>query len=203
MTKSSRRPDTDLALIAGFAALIAVCAILPAIKIGLPVPITLQTFGVLLAGAVLGPLRGFLAVLLYLLVGAAGLPVFSGGAAGLGVFATPSVGYLAGFPLAAALCGFLVQRLPRKAIATSVPLVFAAGLVSSAVFIHTLGVAGMVWRVPMDWPDAVKADAAFYAGDVVKNLAMAFVATSVHRAFPDLLPTRRRERAEERATIPA
>lgn len=191
MSPSPRRAGTDLALVAGFAAIIAVCAILPAIKVAGPVPITLQTFGVLLAGAVLGARRGFLAVMLYLAIGAAGLPVFSGGAAGLGVFQGPSVGYLAGFPLAAALCGFIVERLPRKAIASSVPLVFAAGLLSSALFIHTLGMAGMVWRVPTTWEGAFDIDKVFWIGDVVKNVAMALVATAVHRAFPDLLGTRR------------
>src|SRR5690606_19974891 len=135
MSRTARRTGTDLALVSAFAALIAVCAILPGIKIGLPVPITLQTFGVLLAGAVLGARRGFLAVLLYLVVGAAGLPVFSGGNAGLGVFQGPSAGYLLGFPLAAALCGFIIERLPRDRIATSVPLLWATGLVSSAIFI--------------------------------------------------------------------
>lgn len=93
MTASSprRSSSTDLALIAGFGALVAVCAVLPSINVAGPVPITLQTFGLLLAGAVLGARRGFLAVLLYLAVGAAGLPVFAGGTAGLGVFsARPS-----------------------------------------------------------------------------------------------------------------
>ena len=68
-------------------------------------PITLQTFAVLLSGAVLGMRRGFLAVLLYVVAGAAGLPIFSGGAAGLAVLTGPTAGYLIGFPLAAGLCG--------------------------------------------------------------------------------------------------
>lgn len=105
---------SDVALIACFAAVIAVCAILPAIHVGGLVPITLQTFAVLLAGAVLGAKRGALAVLLYLAVGAIGLPVFSGGAAGIAPFVGPSAGYLIAFPCAAALCGFLVERLPVR-----------------------------------------------------------------------------------------
>src|SRR6476661_5305441 len=131
--RARRNTGTDIALIAGFAALIAVCAILPSINVAGPVPITLQTFGVLLTGAVLGARRGFLAVLLYLVIGAAGLPVFAGGSAGLGVFSGPTVGYLVGFPLAAGCCGFVVERLPRRAVQTSVPLIFLAGLVGSAV----------------------------------------------------------------------
>ena len=187
-TRTRRRSTgTDLALIAGFAALIAVCAILPSLKLAGPVPITLQTFGVLLTGAVLGWRRGGLAVLLYLAVGAAGLPVFADGRSGFGVFAGPSAGYLIGFPLAAMLCGFIVERLPRRTIQSSVPAVFAAGLLSSAVCIHTLGMAGLVWRADMTWAQAFDIDKVFWIGDILKNIAMALVATAVHRAFPDLL----------------
>jgi biotin transport system substrate-specific component len=192
-TASRRLTTTDIALVAAFAALIAACALLPALHVGAGlVPITLQTFAVLLSGAVLGAKRGCLAVLLYLALGAAGLPVFSGGAAGLAVFAGPSMGYLVGFPLAAALCGFIVERLPRAKVATSIPLIFIAGLFSSALLIHTLGILGMAWRVPMDLSAAAAVDLTFWPGDVIKNLAMASVATAVHRAFPDLLPARRK-----------
>jgi biotin transport system substrate-specific component len=188
---SSRNRAVDLALVAAFAALVAVCAILPSINVSGPVPITLQTFGVLLSGAVLGARRGFLAVLLYVAAGAAGLPIFSGGASGLAVLQGPSAGYLIGFPLAAGLCGLIVERLPRKAIQTSVPLIFLAGLVSSAIFIHTSGMAGLVLRADLTWGQAWDIDRVFWLGDVLKNVAMAIVATAVHRAFPDLLAPRR------------
>jgi biotin transport system substrate-specific component len=188
---SSRNRAVDLALVAAFAALVAVCAILPSINVSGPVPITLQTFGVLLSGAVLGARRGFLAVLLYVAAGAAGLPIFSGGASGLAVLQGPSAGYLIGFPLAAGLCGLIVERLPRKAIQTSVPLIFLAGLVSSAIFIHTSGMAGLVLRADLTWGQAWDIDRVFWLGDGLKNVAMAIVATAVHRAFPDLLTPRR------------
>lgn len=181
-----RSPGADIALIAAFAALVAACALLPAIKVAGPVPVTLQTFAVLLSGAVLGARRGFLAVLLYVVVGAGGLPVFSGGAAGLAVLTGPSAGYLVGFPLAAGLCGLLVQRLPRRSL-LSAPAIFVAGLVSSAVFIHTLGMAGLVLRADLTWAQAFDVDKVFWIGDVLKNVAMAVVATAVHRAFPDML----------------
>jgi len=202
---SSRRASTstDIALIAGFAALIAACALLPAIQVGAGiVPITLQTFGVLLAGAVLGAKRGFLAVILYIVVGAAGLPVFSGGASGLAVLSGPSAVYIARFPLAAVLCGFLVERLPRQQIATNIPLIFLAGLVSSALFIHPLGMAGLVLRADLTWQQAFDIDKVFWIGDALKNLAMALVATAVHRAFPDLLG-RRTTDPQQRETAPA
>ena len=198
---NTSRRATDLALIAGFAALVAVCAILPSLSIGGPVPITLQTFGVLLSGAVLGMKRGFLAVLLYVAAGAAGLPIFAGGASGLAVLQGPSMGYLVGFPLAAGLCGFIVERLPRKTVQTSVPVIFLAGLFSSAIFIHTLGMAGLVWRIPTSWEGAWDIDKFFWLGDALKNVAMALVATAVHRAFPDLLD--RGRSASDRESIPA
>ncbi|SDO92461.1 biotin transport system substrate-specific component [Nakamurella panacisegetis] len=187
----SRSATTDLALVAVFAALIAGCALMPAINVSALVPITLQTFGVLLTGAVLGARRGFLAVLLYLAVGAAGLPVFSGGRSGLSVFSGPTVGYLVAFPLAAALCGLIVERLPRRSAARSVPLVFLAGLVGSAVFIHTFGVLGLMWRAHLSFGAAFDVDRVFWVGDILKNVLMALVATAVHRAFPDLLRKRR------------
>lgn len=185
-----RSATTDIALIASFAALIAACALLPAIPIGGLVPITLQTFGVLLAGTVLGARRGALAVLLYLALGAIGLPVFSGGSAGLAPFAGPSAGYLVAFPFAAFLAGFIVERLPRTRIATSIPLIFIAGFVSSLVFIHPLGALGLAWRGDMSIGQAFLFDLAFIPGDILKNLLMAVVATSVHRAFPSLLQAR-------------
>ncbi len=188
MRTPRRNPAVDIALIAAFAALIAACALMGAIKVAGPVPITLQTFAVLLAGAVLGMRRGFLAVLLYVVAGAAGLPIFSNGASGLAVLSGPTAGYLLGFPLAAALCGFIVERLPRSSLA-SAPAVFAAGLLSSALFIHTLGMAGLVLRADMTWAQAFDVDKVFWIGDVLKNVAMALVATAVHRAFPDLLDT--------------
>src|SRR3546814_13523321 len=90
----------------------------------------------------------------------------------------------------------IVQSLPRKKIQTSVPLIFVAGLVSSALFIHTAGMAGLVFRADMTWAQAFDVDKVFWIGDVIKNVAMALVATALHRAFPDLLD-RRPRRSDE------
>lgn len=182
---TTRTKATDIALIAAFAALIAVCAILPAITVAGPVPITLQTFGVLLAGAVLGSRNGFLAVLLYLVVGLAGLPVFAQGTAGVAVLAGPSAGYLLAFPFGAALTGAIVERLPRARL-SSAPLVFVAAMLGTAL-VHAVGIAVLVLRFDLTWAAAWAADLPFWIGDTLKCVAVAIVATAVHRAFPDLL----------------
>lgn len=182
-----RSPATDVALIAGFAALIAVCAILPDIKTGVGVPYSLQTLGVLMAGAVLGPVRGFLAVVLYLVAGLV-LPIYSGGASGISHYTGVTAGYLVAFPLAAALCGYLVHRNRERA--TQFALVFSAGLLSSFVFIHTLGPLNLAWRADLSIKEAFVYDTAYFPGDILKNIVMALVATSVHRAFPDLVGRR-------------
>lgn len=183
-----RNPGRDIALIAIFAALIAVCSII-SIPIG-AAPITLQTFAVVLAGAVLGANRGFLAVLLYLAVGAIGLPVFAGGAAGLAPFAGPTVGYLVAFPLAAWLTGFIVERLPRGGAVKNAVLIFLAILVANIVFVYTLGIAGLMWRAEMPFGAAFAVNLAFVPLDLVKMALAAIVAAAVHRAFPALLPRR-------------
>lgn len=192
-----RRTSTDLALIAGFAALIAVSSVV-AIPIG-AAPITLQTFAVLLAGAVLGASRGLLAVLLWLAIGAIGLPVFAGGAAGLAPFAGPTVGYLVGMPLGAWLTGFIVERLPRRGAALDAVLIFVAAFVGNAVFVYTLGVLGLAWRADMTVGAAFMFNLTFVPLDTVKIVLTAIVAAAVARAFPELLPRKRSAAAVESA----
>lgn len=186
-----RTPVADVALVATLAAFIAVCAILPSFPVaGLAVPITLQTFGVMLAGVLLGARRGALAVLLYLAVGLAGLPVFAQGTGGLAVLGKPSAGYLLAFPLAAALAGFLVTRV-RRVPTRWLPLaVFGAATAGSLVFTHPIGIAVMGARQGLSATEAVTAGAVFLPGDLIKNALVAIVATAVFRAFPDMLERR-------------
>jgi biotin transport system substrate-specific component len=188
-----RRWDaTDLALIAVFAAIIAGSALIAAIPVGgLGVPITLQTLAVMLTGLALGPGRAFAAVGLYLLLGFAGLPIFSGGRSGLGVLAGPSAGYIVGFLLAATAVGALTVVVLRRKGAHSAKvravLLFCAAMVSSIVFVHGLGILGMMVNAKLSLSAAFLADLAFYPGDVIKNILAVTVALTLHKAFPDLL----------------
>jgi len=190
---SRKRWDTtDLSLVAVFAALIAALAILPGIPVGpLGVPITLQTLGVMLAGIVLGPARGTAAVLLYLVAGLIGLPVFSGFSGGFGVLAGPTAGYLLAFPLAALVAGLLAVIVLRTARRFRTALLFLACLTASLLTIHPLGIAGLVINAGLPLRDAIIVDAAYLPGDVLKNVLAAVLAVSVHRAFPRLLGAHR------------
>jgi biotin transport system substrate-specific component len=182
---------TDVALVATFAAFIAVCAILPAIPVpGSAVPITLQTFGVMLAGLILGARRGALAALLYLAVGAAGLPVFAGGAGGVGVFASLSAGYLLAFPLAAALAGYLATRAGGLRPSVRYVALFASATAASLLVIHPIGIAVMGWRGGLSVSEALVAGSRYIPGDLIKNLLAALVASAVLRAFPDMVRRR-------------
>lgn len=189
--KRTRWNATDLGLIAVFAALVAGSALVAAIPVGgLGVPITLQTLAVMLTGLALGPGRAFAAVGLYILLGLAGLPIFSGGRSGLGILAGPSAGYIIAFPLAAAAVGWLAALIIRRTLKYRGVLLFAAAMVASIVVVHGLGVLGMMVNAKLDWSKAFLADLAFYPGDIIKNVLAVTVALALHKAFPDLLVRR-------------
>ena len=95
-----------------------------------PVPVTGQSFAVLLTGMVLGSRRGFLALALYLAEGATGLPVFAGGVAGPSALLGPTGGYLLAFPLAAAMTGFLAERgWDRRGLTTLAAMLIGSGVI--------------------------------------------------------------------------
>lgn len=195
VSSSSRAKSLDprsVALVAVFAALIVAAALVPGIPVGtLAVPITLQTLAVMLAGLSLGAVRGALAALLYLVLGFAGLPVFSGGRSGLQVMTTPSAGYLIAFVVAAFVVGLAAQQILRRARpAWRLPLFFLAAMLTSVVFVHTLGILGMMVTADMSLGEAFAADLVFYPGDIIKNVVAAVAATAIHRAFPDILVRR-------------
>ena len=132
--------EKSVAYIALFAALIAVLGIVPPLSLGFGVPITAQSLGVMLAGAVLGAKRGTLAVLLFLLIVALGLPLLSGGRGGLGVFVGPTAGFLAGWVAAAFVIGLIVERW------RGAPLAVVAGVASvigGIVVMYAFGIVGM------------------------------------------------------------
>jgi biotin transport system substrate-specific component len=127
-----------------------------------PVPVTAQTFAVLLVGSVLGARRGAASALAYLAEGVSGLPVFAGGAAGPHVLVGPTGGYLAGFVLGAWLCGALAERgWDRRPIPT------IASMALGNILILAIG---LLWLARFVGPSRVLALGLFpfLPGDVVK-----------------------------------
>lgn len=185
MRPVQRSTSRDVALIATFAAVIVVLGAPGQLPLfGSAVPVTLQTLGVMLAGALLGARRGALAVLVVLVLCAAGLPVLAGGRGGLSVFAGPSVGYLLGWPLGAALTGWLTARRPSN----QPQWFFTAALAGGIGVVYLIGVPLQVWITQLPaWTSVM-----FLPGDLLKAALTAFVASGVHRARPELLPLRRR-----------
>src|SRR5277367_652796 len=107
----------NVALIAGGSLVVALCARVAIPLPGTPVPLTVQNFGVLLVGLMLGSRRGFAALALYLAAGAMGMPVFSPtGPGGIAQLLGPTGGFLLAYPLVAWLAGFVMER-GRKSFA--------------------------------------------------------------------------------------
>ncbi len=179
------RLATDIALVGTGAALVAVCSLL-AVRVAPPVPITLQTFAVLLVGALLGSRRAALAVLLYLAVGFAGLPVFAEATGGPATFAAPSVGYLLSFPVAAWLVGLVVERGAGSRWTTRPPG-WSPRSGSAASRSTRSGCRCWRLRVGVSLGEARAFNAVFLPFDAIKAATAVVVAAGVHRAFPDLL----------------
>ncbi len=189
MTRTSQLGTRDLPLVAVFVGVIAALGLFPAISVfGGAVPITAQSLGIMLAGAILGPRRGALALVVFLVLLAVGLPLLAGGRGGLGLFASPSAGFLLGFPVAAYVVGAITYafgapyRIGRGVV---------ANLVGGVLVLHLLGIIGMMLRADLSVEGAVLADAWFVPGDVAKAVICAVVARGVHAAYPGLLPSGR------------
>jgi biotin transport system substrate-specific component len=191
---AARSSSRDLALIATFTGVVAALGLVPAFTPpGFTVPVTAQSLGVMLAGAVLGARRGFLSVLLLVVLVAVGLPLLAGGRGGLGVFATPSAGFLVGWPVAALVVGWLTERggSPYR-LAWGVMANFVGGV----VVLYALGIAGIALVAGISVQAAAVSTWIFLPGDLVKVVVAALVARGVHAAYPGLLGHQRRRRRE-------
>ena len=131
----------DIVLIGIFAALIAICSW---ISIPTAVPFTLQTFGMFMAVEMLGGKRGTLAVLVYLLLGAAGLPVFAGFTGGMGIITGSTGGYIVGFLLGALVMWAMEALLPKH------PAVSVLSMLVGLLVCYALGTAWFMFVYSRD-----------------------------------------------------
>jgi len=158
---ASRTAIAQIALVVGGAAFVGIAAQIAIPLPFTPVPLTLQTFAVLLVGASLGSLRGALSMVVYLLAGMVGVPWFAEGSSG---FASASFGYILGFIVAA----FIVGRLAERGASTTA-LRSAGLMVVGNIAIYAIGVTWLKFAIDVDWATAMSLGVVpFLIGDAVK-----------------------------------
>jgi len=159
LTTAGRALDgiRQTAIVVGASLFVALCARLTLPLPFTPVPLTLQNFGVLVVGLVLGTRRGFAALALYLVEGMSGLPVFNpAGPGGLAQLAGPTGGFLLAYPFVAAIAGWVMESgrrtFARAAVAGTLAeiVLFAGGISWLAILTHSISQAvrfGLYWFV--------------------------------------------------------
>ena len=181
--RSSRRSldATALARVAIFAAIVAVLGLPGSFSVAGGVPITVQTLGVMLAGAVLGPWLGALSMVVFMALVALGMPLLAGGRGGIGVFFGPSAGYLIGWIAGAFVIGLIVHAGGRKPVLWRTVL---GVLVGGILVIYAFGVPvqSLITRLPVletAWLSLV-----FIPGDIIKAIIAVLIIGTLVRAYP-------------------
>ncbi|WP_197517294.1 biotin transporter BioY [Microbacterium karelineae] len=198
MADTSRWEARDIARIAVFAGIIIVLGLMGPIPMPGLVPITAQTLGVMLAGAVLGWQRGAAAVLVVLLLVAVGLPVLAGGRGGLGIFVGPTAGYAIGWIFGAAAVGFLAHAGARRLTWWRVAI---ASVVGGIVVVYAFGIPVQAAVIGTTFGETVLTSLVFLPGDLIKAVLTMVLTMLLYRAYPPAFPASvRRARATPRAS---
>ncbi|WP_134701771.1 biotin transporter BioY [Ammoniphilus sp. YIM 78166] len=172
----------NMMYVALFAAIMCVLGFLPPIPLPYsPVPITVQTLGVMLAGGILGARLGGLSLVVFLLIVAAGAPVLSGGRGGFSVLIGPSAGYLWSWPIAAFLIGYFTERFWHR---LTLWKSFAINVLGGILLIYSIGVPvlAMITEMPLD--KAAISAVTYIPGDLIKAFIAAYVAMKMRSMKP-------------------
>jgi len=175
---------TYMALCGLFAAMMAICSLI-SIPLGFtPVPVNLATLGMFLAGGLLGKKHGTIAIAVFVLVGAVGIPVFSEFRGGFSVLAGPTGGYIIGYILGAFLVGLLIEKLlagrsPRPVegmTRTRELLSCAAAMVAGLIACYLLGAIWFIFTTHTGiWAALISCVFPFLPGDALKIIAGAIL----------------------------
>lgn len=178
---NGRLDATSLARVAVFAAIIAVLGLPGSFSVAGGVPITLQTLGVMITGAILGPRLGALSLSVFMALVALGLPLLAGGRGGIGVFLGPSAGYLFGWIIGAFVIGLIVHAGGRKRVMWRT---FIAMIVGGILAIYAIGipVQSLVTRLPID--RTIITSLVFIPGDLIKAVIATAIVTTLVKAYP-------------------
>ena len=138
-----------------------VLGLIPPIALSItPVPITLQSLGVMLAGGLLGSRLGALSQLIFLLIVGVGAPLLAGGRGGFGVFVGPSAGYLLGYIVGAFVIGYLIERLRE----VSIIKVLCINIIGGIFVVYTFGITVQAFLMGVSVWETMKVSAVFYQG---------------------------------------
>ncbi|OEG00132.1 biotin biosynthesis protein BioY [Vulcanibacillus modesticaldus] len=171
----------DMMFAALFTALVAVLGYMPSIPLPFGVPITLQTFGVMLAGAVLGARLGGLSLLVFILLAAVGAPVLNGGAGGLTKLLGPTGGYILSWPLAAYIIGYLAEKNWDK---LNVWKLFIFNIIGGILVVYAIGIPYLVAVTEYKLVPALIGNLAFIPGDLIKAFVSAWIAIKLKKTYP-------------------
>lgn len=172
---------TDMARLAVFVAIVAALGLPGSFSVFGGVPITAQTFGVMLAGAVLGPRLGALSMVVFLALVAVGIPLLAGGRGGVSVFVGPSAGYLIGWIAGAFIVGLIVHSSARKPTLWRTATGMAVGGIL-VVYAFGIPVQSMVTRLSLE--QTALASLVFIPGDLVKAALATMTVATLLRAYP-------------------
>ncbi|MGL5649677.1 MAG: biotin transporter BioY [Clostridium sp.] len=165
----------------------AIVSILAQIAIPLPgsVPLTMQTLGIGLCGILLGAKKGFISILIYIMLGSIGAPIFANFTGGIGIILGPTGGFILSFPIMAFIIGFISERTCKKA------LIFS-GIIFSVLINYSIGVLqfSLVTNSSI-YKSILVCVAPFVVTDLLKSILILSVGISLkkHKSLKSLLPS--------------
>lgn len=172
----------EMVLAALFAAIIAVLGLIPPITLSfIPVPITAQTLGVMLAGCFLGRKVGCISIIVFIVIVALGAPLLSGGRGGIPVFMSPTVGYLMSWPIAVFTIGSLTEKFWKNMKMWKLIIV---NFVGGVLLINLIGAPIMAIITGTSIWAGITGAAMFLPGDMIKAVIAAIVAVQLKSISP-------------------
>lgn len=174
----------DIVYIALFAAITAAMGLFPAFTLPIiAVPITAQSMGPMLAGAIAGAKRGALAMVLFDVLVMVGLPLLAGGRGGLGIFMGPSGGFILAWPIAALVIGYLYQKNIRSLSVVKEALFITLG---GIIIIYASGIPWIAAVAKISLSQAAIGAMGFIPGDIIKVILTVLIVRPVRKAYPTL-----------------
>lgn len=148
-----------------------------------PVPITIENLIVMLTGAILGPLYGFLSVSLVIVLSVIGIPTLHG-SSGAALLLGPTGGFIWAYPFAALFIGLIVQRIKGRS-AASIALIWLTLELFGSLLLYVFGVPWLAHSANLSWQQAMAVGCyPFLVGDAVKAVIAAIIILPVTKAFP-------------------